>query len=48
MTKLTESDIEQMTIEILQSRGYEYLYGPDIASDGATPLPRRFDEHSPG
>ena len=38
MTKLTESDIEQMTIEILQSRGYEYLYGPDIAPDGTTPL----------
>ena len=38
MTKLTESDIEQMTIEILQSRGYEYLYGPDIAPDGTTPM----------
>ena len=38
MTKLTESDIEQMTIEILQGRGYEYLYGPDIAPDGTTPL----------
>lgn len=38
MTKLTESDIEQMTIDILQGRGYEYLYGPDIAPDGTTPL----------
>ena len=38
MTKLTESDIEQMTIEILQSRGYEYLYGPDIAPDGQSPM----------
>ena len=38
MTKLTESDIEQMTIEILQSRGYEYLYGPDIAPDGQLPM----------
>jgi type I restriction enzyme R subunit len=38
MTKLTESDIEQMTTEILQSRGYEYLYGPDIAPDGTTPM----------
>ena len=38
MTKLTESDIEQMTIEILQSRGYKYLYGPDIAPDGTTPM----------
>ncbi|MCR5444721.1 MAG: type I restriction endonuclease subunit R [Bacteroidales bacterium] len=38
MTKLTESDIEQMSIEILQSRGYEYLYGPDIAPDGQSPM----------
>ena len=38
MTKLTESDIEQMTIEILQGRGYEYLYGPDIAPDGQSPI----------
>lgn len=38
MTKLTESDIEQMTIEILQSRWYEYLYGPDIAPDGQSPM----------
>ena len=38
MTKLTESDIEQMTIEIMQSRGYEYLYGPDIAPDGQSPM----------
>ena len=38
MTKLTESDIEQMTIEILRGRGYEHLYGPDIAPDGKMPL----------
>ncbi len=44
MTKLTESDIEQMTIEILQGRGYEYLYGPDIAPDGKTPLRSSLDE----
>ena len=44
MTKLTESDIEQMTIEILQDRGYEYLYGPDIAPDGTTPLRSSLDE----
>ena len=44
MTKLTESDIEQMTIEILQSRGYEYLYGPDIAPDGQLPMRTSLDE----
>ena len=32
-TELNEL-VEQMTIEILQGRGYEYLYGPDIAPDG--------------
>lgn len=44
MTKLTESDIEQMTIEILQGRGYEYLYGPDIAPEGSTPLRSSLEE----
>ena len=44
MTKLTESDIEQMTIEILQGRGYEYLYGPDIAPDGKMPLRSSLEE----
>lgn len=44
MTKLTESDIEQMTIEILRGRGYAYLYGPDIAPDGTTPLRSSLDE----
>ena len=34
MTKLTESDIEQMTLELLEGKGYEYLYGPDIAPEG--------------
>ena len=38
MTKLTESDIEQMTIELLEGRGWKHLYGPEIAPDGRTPL----------
>ena len=44
MTKLTESDIEQMTIEILQGRGYEYLYGPDIAPDRSQPMRTTLNE----
>lgn len=44
MTKLLESDIEQMAIELLQAKRWEYLYGPDIAPDGETPMRAAFDE----
>lgn len=44
MTKLLESDIEQMLIELLKAKGYQYLYGPDIAPDGETPMRASFDE----
>ena len=44
MTKLTESDIEQMTLELLESKGYEYLYGPDIAPEGENPMRSTLEE----
>lgn len=44
MTKLTEADIEQMTIDLLESKGWKHLYGPDIAPDGATPMRTSLDE----
>lgn len=44
MTKLLESDIEQMAIELLKAKRWEYLYGPDIAPDGETPMRAAFDE----
>jgi type I restriction enzyme R subunit len=44
MTKLTESDIETLVIELLQQQGYDYLYGPNIAPDGDNPLRQNFDE----
>ena len=44
MTKLTESDIEQMLINQLKAKGYQYLYGPDIAPDGETPMRANFEE----
>ena len=44
MTKLTESDIEQMAIELLEARGWKYLYGPDIAPDGTTPMRTSLEE----
>ena len=44
MTKLLESDIEQMAINLLKAKRWEYLYGPDIAPDGETPMRVAFDE----
>lgn len=38
MIKMTESDIEKMAIEQLQSQGYLYTYGPDIEPSGINPL----------
>ena len=37
MTKITESAIELLAIKNLEGLGYQYLYGPDIAPDGANP-----------
>ena len=37
MSRLTESEIEVLTIERLQALGFEYIYGPEIAPDSASP-----------
>ena len=39
--KITETDVEELTIDLLEKLGYEYIYGPDIACDG--PNPERVD-----
>lgn len=44
MTKLLESDIEQLAIEQLQAKRWNYLYGPDIAPDGETPMRASLEE----
>ena len=44
MTKLLESDIEQLSIELLQAKRWNYLYGPDIAPDGETPMRTSLEE----
>ncbi|MDK2901790.1 MAG: type restriction enzyme subunit [Thermosediminibacterales bacterium] len=44
MTKLTESEIEEFAIEFLESLGYQYLYGPDIAPDGIRPERESFED----
>lgn len=38
MSKLYESDIEQMAIEQLEAIGYRYVYGVDIEPNGIKPL----------
>ncbi|MDI9394539.1 MAG: type I restriction endonuclease subunit R [Euryarchaeota archaeon] len=35
--KITESEIENFAIELLEQQGYQYIYAPDIAPDGKTP-----------
>ena len=44
MTKLLESDIEQLAIERLEAKRWNYLYGPDIVPDGETPMRTSLDE----
>lgn len=42
--KITESQIEQFAIELLEKSGYQYICGPDIAPDSKTPERKTFDE----
>jgi type I restriction enzyme R subunit len=44
MTRLTENDIELLSIELLESLDYQYVYGPDIASDGNHPERESYDQ----
>ncbi|NCB75460.1 MAG: type I restriction endonuclease subunit R, partial [Clostridia bacterium] len=37
MSKLTESAIEELTINLLEGLGYKYIYAPNIAPDGDKP-----------
>lgn len=44
MTKITESEIEELVIDLLERQGFSYLYGADIAPDSETPLRAGFDD----
>ena len=44
MTRITENHIELLSIQRLESLGYHYLYGPDIAPDGHSPERDSFEE----
>ena len=37
MLTLNESSIEQFAIELLQSLGWDYVFGPNIAPDSENP-----------
>lgn len=43
-SKITESAIETFAIELLETQGYQYIYGPDIAPDSDTPERSSFEE----
>ena len=44
MYNITESAIELLTIQHLESLGYHYLYGPNIAPDGYSPERDSFEQ----
>ena len=44
MNRLTESAIEEFTIELLEKLKYQYIYAPDIAPDGEKPERNTFEE----
>jgi type I restriction enzyme R subunit len=41
---MTESEIENFAIELLERQGYQYIYAPDIASDSDTPERSSFED----
>jgi len=44
MSKITESEIEQFAIELLEKQGYQYIYAPSIAPDSETPERESFKD----
>lgn len=44
MAKITEEQIENLAIELLQNQGFDYCHGKDIAPDSDNPLRTNFDE----
>lgn len=44
MNKLNEYTIEKFVIDLLKAKGYQYLYGPDIAPDGDNPMRLSFED----
>ncbi|MDZ4726834.1 MAG: type I restriction endonuclease subunit R [Leptospira sp.] len=42
--RITESNIEEYAISLLESLGYQYIYGPDIAPDSDQPERESFED----
>jgi len=44
VNKITESEIEEFAIELLEKQGFDYVYAPDIAPDSDTPERKSFED----
>jgi len=44
MKRITENEIEEFSIELLEGLSYQYIYGPDIAPDGDRPERVSFED----
>ena len=44
MKRITENEIEEFAIELLEGLSYQYIYGPDIAPDGDLPERASFED----
>lgn len=44
MSKITENEIEEFAIELLEKQRFQYLYGPDIAPDSKNPMRSGYDD----
>lgn len=44
MSRITESDIEDYAIQLLEGLGYEYIYAPSIAHDGDQPERTKYED----
>ncbi len=42
--KITESQIEEFAIELLEGQGFKYIYGPDISPDSNTPARESYED----
>jgi len=44
MTRITETDIETLAIQLLERQGYQYVHASDIALDGGSPERELFEQ----
>ncbi|NIA09829.1 MAG: HsdR family type I site-specific deoxyribonuclease [Nitrospiraceae bacterium] len=44
MQRITENEIEEFSIELLEGLTYQYIYGPDVAPDGDRPERASFED----